>query len=457
MTSHEERNAAEPFQRQSRRYRTVKEWKAELRAEPIIYPQPHGQGGTLLKYMCPFTHTLIETGLPIPGAVLDGDDESPDARKDYGRFRDVCCLYTWALLEKTEHRMTPDLYDRITCYCQRVLRDDNVPTTPSPKLLRSRGGDWTVRDWEAQYQSRAFNFPWTLDRHLRASDELLHRKRTANPPAVRKMDAAIDILAKHNADALDDAVHEASQLTEQLAPLLAPGPSVPEFSVAAGSSSFSSSSSSKPVAPAKKRKTISIDAMSADAAPAKVSKPKKPKASPMNVDFNSFLSELTEGSAPKKPAAKKAASAVAVANGVVSSAPAAKKKKAAAADEPALAKARSVFVADLATQQAAPAVKKAAAKTKKAASAPAAAATSSSSSNLARPGLPTAKHKLVVKAKGKSTEVDSSNLFADLGKLLYSDGFAPTGVHSVGFFVLDHKGVLTLTNASGAFKTIVPQ
>lgn len=63
----------------------------------------------------------------------------------------------------------------------------------------------------------------------------------------------------------------------------------------------------------------------------------------------------------------------------------------------------------------------------------------------------------MVKAKGKSTEVDSTNLFSDLGKLLFNDGFAPTGVHSVGFFVLDHKGVLTLTNASGSFKLVVPQ
>ena len=457
MTSHEERIAAVPFSRGGeRRYLSVAEWKAKLLAQPPIYKKTDQKQRSLYYYMCPYTKMLIETGLPLPGHVLDDDNTGPDAQKMYGRFKDVCCLYSFAADEKNEHRMTPDLHDRVLRYCQQVLRDPNVPVTPSPRLLRSRGGQWMMRDWEATYQPKAFNFPFTLDRHYRASDEQRHRD--AKNPAARM--EHIDILSPNtktcDASELESAVQQATQDTMELVPLLAPGPTVPEFSVvgAAASSSSSSSFPATPSAP-KKRKTVSQKNM-ADAAPVVSKSAKKAKASPMNVDFNTFMSELSGDAAPKKAAAaaKKASSSASPlaelnkATAAAKKAPA-KQKKAAVADDAQVAAARALFVDALPKTQQSEQKKPA----KKPASAPAAAASSSS----ARPALPSAKHKLSVKRGGKITEGESVNVFNDLGRALWSEGFAPGGVHSFGFFVLDNKGVLTLSNVSGSFKITVPQ
>jgi len=443
MTTHEERAAAQPFRKANapaaRRYRTAEEWKTELQHRPHI-TQKVIDGKLRYCYVCSFSGLFVESALGLPGYVIDGERGHRDEDTLYGRFKDVCCMLTWAHTQCHHYQtLAPDLLDRVTRYCKSVLRDDLVPMTPPVKYLRGKGGNWTTREWESEYE-RLLPLPKffaSQHYHLRAAEEKKSRMNADQVP--------IDVVNAQVDDALREADLVGAHLSAQLASRHGGDAPVGDFSVAS-----SSSSSPSPSQQHAKRKQMSSDG--------KTATPKKQKAAPMKVDdFESFCSQISQ---TPKPAKQKKAAAPSAASSVVAALAPKQKKKPVLNDDPILKQAKKLFEAEVAKKAAADAAaapKANGAAKKKNGGAAAAVGASSSSAAPARTPLPSAKHQISVKRGGKCAVIDSSNVFADLGKLLYSDGMAPAGVQSVFIGVLDSKGVLTLSNANGSFKITVAQ
>lgn len=414
-------------------------------AEPPIYPGVklgrHGKPDEHMWYfMCSFTRTRIEAGFGIPGSVLDRT--TPQDNKIYGRFMDICCCYSWAIHEYEHNRtMSDEMFRDVLVYLERVF-GDHIPLTPPVSKLKAHGGTWSTAEWKAEYENKSLTFFLTSLHHLSsARDEYHQRQRNPRlhiPIKQLRMSACedVDVVSTNLGEALDLAIETSTQQHSQLPP--ADVTEIPSMSKVPEVATFSSSPSSK-------RKVTNMDT------DVRMSAAKKQRPTPVVQSFDEFLN-----SSAKQPSAHKKKS-------VDGAAPKQKKpKKAVQPEDDQMRAAREAYESvkqkhKLASVSSSSSSSSLSAGPKKGSKKAAAAAAAAPAQNgLSKPLQPKKASKINVrKAGSKQAEISSHDVFADLGKLLYNENFAP-GVNTAFLGVITSKNELVLSSLSGNFRVSVP-
>jgi hypothetical protein len=425
-------------------------------AKPLEWSQKHWQrvlplDGEIVNYSCAREgihdqprYKCLYSGLPVksafgwPDYLFTGRTESSTTQYR-GRFRDLACMNSW--LEQHRDQLGSQLYQRLGSFLVTKWCSADLPESASPRLLRLNGGTMSEAEWVKLYDSHLLQ---SLKPPLHApTEQEIKKQKIANvirkqnnnssAPFLSKMtdlDSAkdLDILNAQSAAAAD-ANASAQQLLADLQ-LNSADSAPPVVSVTAPT----------PKSSTHKKRSAPMDVDGST--PAKTQKPKSKKP---KVDANPFT-QFLNGTAAAPSAPVNASAAV----------PAVPKKKAAPRQLSAVEQAQRAL--EKAKKDAADA---AAAKPKAAVAANTGTVASSSSGHangLSAPAgvpatvkLPGAKRKLIMHKGNKKQDVESSNFYQDIVKLVLSDAtFGCNGVSRVALLIVDDKGQVRVSPLLGS-------